>query len=66
MRTHTEDRGAGADRGGRRRGLTDEEFRVLMREARAEARRRFLGHPPSSEADFVLRMQHAEFGAAAH
>ncbi|MFI9004722.1 hypothetical protein [Streptomyces sp. NPDC053541] len=67
MRTHTEDRVAGADRDGRhRRRLTDEEFRVLMREARAEARRRFLGDPPSSEADFVLRTQHAEFGAAAH
>ncbi|MFE2015829.1 hypothetical protein [Streptomyces sp. NPDC059491] len=49
-----------------RNGLSDEEFRTLMREARVEARRRNLGPPPSGEDDFALRTQHAEFGAAAH
>ncbi|MEU4062761.1 hypothetical protein AB0F25_10065 [Streptomyces wedmorensis] len=49
-----------------RRGLSDEEFRTLMQEARAEARRHYLGEPPRGEADFALRTQHAEFGAAAH
>ncbi|SEB95681.1 hypothetical protein [Streptomyces sp. TLI_105] len=48
------------------RGLSDEEFRSLMKEAHAEARRRFLGRPPPAEPDFALRTQHAEFGAAAH
>ncbi|WP_306328761.1 hypothetical protein [Streptomyces venezuelae] len=52
--------------GNGRRPLSDDEFRELMREARAEARRRFLGTPPRSEPDFALRTQHAEFGAAAH
>ncbi|AVH93907.1 hypothetical protein GCM10010497_13050 [Streptomyces cinereoruber] len=46
--------------------LTDEEFRTLMREASAEARRLSLGEPPGAEPDFALRTQHAEFGAAAH
>ncbi|MEU9851967.1 hypothetical protein [Streptomyces sp. NPDC047974] len=46
--------------------LTDVEFRALMREARAETRRRSLGDPPTGEADFALRTQHAEFGAGAH
>ncbi|WMX48326.1 hypothetical protein [Streptomyces roseicoloratus] len=49
-----------------RHGLTDEEFVVLMREARAEARRCRVGRPPADETDFALRTQHAEFGAAAH
>ncbi len=49
-----------------RHELTDDEFHTLMREARAEARRLFLGRPPRGEADFALRTQHAEFGAAAH
>ncbi|MFE5735135.1 hypothetical protein ACFQ7A_30010 [Streptomyces sp. NPDC056528] len=49
-----------------RRRLTDEEFRALMREASAEARRLSLGGPPGAEPDFALRTQHAEFGAAAH
>ena len=49
-----------------RRGLSDEEFRTLMTEARAEAHRLFLGRPPRDEPDFALRTQHAEFGAAAH
>ncbi|MGA5198087.1 hypothetical protein [Streptomyces exfoliatus] len=49
-----------------RHELTDDEFHSLMREARAEARRLFLGRPPRDEADFALRTQHAEFGAAAH
>ncbi|MFI6416157.1 hypothetical protein ACIBG6_01785 [Streptomyces sp. NPDC050842] len=47
-------------------GLSDEQFRTLMAEARAEARRLFLGTPPREEPDFALRTQHAEFGAAAH
>ncbi|MEX0168308.1 hypothetical protein [Streptomyces sp. LMG1-1-1.1] len=51
---------------GERRALSDEQFLRLMREARAEARRGFLGEPPRGEADFALRTQHAEFGAAAH
>ncbi|MFF4173333.1 hypothetical protein [Streptomyces sp. NPDC001744] len=51
---------------GERRRLTDEEFRALMREASAEARRRSLGEPLGEESDFALRAQHAEFGAAAH
>ncbi|MEU5987171.1 hypothetical protein [Streptomyces sp. NPDC047434] len=46
--------------------LTDEEFRALLSEARAEARRRSLGSPPGGETDYSLRTQHAEFGAAAH
>ncbi|MFC7923262.1 hypothetical protein [Streptomyces cinereoruber] len=50
----------------RRSRLTDEEFRTLMREASAEARRLSLGEPPGTEPDFALRTQHAEFGAAAH
>ncbi|MFC7797313.1 hypothetical protein [Streptomyces cinereoruber] len=50
----------------RRSRLTDEEFRTLMREASAEARRLSLGEPPGAEPDFALRTQHAEFGAAAH
>ncbi|MGW6393255.1 hypothetical protein ACWFR1_22705 [Streptomyces sp. NPDC055103] len=49
-----------------RRGLSDEEFRTLMAEARSEARRRFLGRPPREEPAFALLTQHAEFGAAAH
>ncbi|MFJ7069605.1 hypothetical protein [Streptomyces sp. NPDC101115] len=49
-----------------RRRLTDEEFVMLMREARAEARRCSVGRPPAEETDFALRTQHAEFGAAAH
>ncbi|MFJ5708456.1 MULTISPECIES: hypothetical protein [unclassified Streptomyces] len=49
-----------------RPGLTDEEFRTLMREARSLARRHVLGRPPPDENDFALRAQHAEFGAAAH
>ncbi|WP_282692546.1 hypothetical protein [Streptomyces sp. CC208A] len=61
LRPGATDTGAGC-----RRRLTDEEFRTLMREARSEARRRFLGRPPPDEADFALRTQHAEFGAAAH
>ncbi|MFI8962554.1 hypothetical protein ACIGO8_10590 [Streptomyces sp. NPDC053493] len=65
MRRHAD--GSGTRRtGGRRHRLTDEEFTALMREARAEARRRFLGRPPSDEPDFALRTQHAEFGQAAH
>ncbi|MFD0368151.1 hypothetical protein [Streptomyces sp. NPDC059071] len=52
--------------GRRRRRLSDEEFVLLMREARAEARRFSVGRPPGEEADFALRTQHAEFGAAAH
>lgn len=51
---------------GERRRLTDEEFRTLMREASAEARRLSFGAPPGAEPDFALRTQHAEFGAAAH
>ncbi|MFJ4341457.1 hypothetical protein [Streptomyces sp. NPDC088915] len=49
-----------------RNRLTDEEFRALMQEASAEARRLSLGDPPGAESDFALRTQHAEFGAAAH
>ncbi|KOX37466.1 MULTISPECIES: hypothetical protein [unclassified Streptomyces] len=49
-----------------RHRLTDEEFHALMREASAEARRLSLGEPLGAEADFALRTQHAEFGAAAH
>ncbi|WP_329286295.1 hypothetical protein [Streptomyces sp. NBC_00691] len=49
-----------------RRTLTDAEFLTLMREARAEARRRSFGEPPVAETDFALRSRHAEFGAAAH
>ncbi|MFB7426570.1 MULTISPECIES: hypothetical protein [Streptomyces] len=65
MNGHT--RGRSADTGaGCRRRLTDEEFRVLIREARAEARRGFLGRPPPVETDFSFRTQHAEFGAPAH
>ncbi|MEU3607733.1 hypothetical protein AB0E83_20145 [Streptomyces sp. NPDC035033] len=64
MRGHLQ-RGTDDPGAGRRRGLTDEEFRTLMREARSEARRLFLGRPPD-ENDFALRTQHAEFGAAAH
>ncbi|MFI8825540.1 hypothetical protein [Streptomyces sp. NPDC053431] len=51
-------------RGGR--PLTDDQFRTLMQEARAEARRQFIGAPPVDEPDFALRTQHVEFGAAAH
>ncbi|MEU3399849.1 hypothetical protein [Streptomyces filamentosus] len=59
--------GRTADRStGCRHALSDEEFRVLMREARSEARRGFLSGPPPGETDFSLRTQHAEFGAAAH
>ncbi|MFF7442021.1 hypothetical protein [Streptomyces sp. NPDC008122] len=50
----------------RERGLSDEEFRWLMTEARAEARRHFVGRPPRAEPELALRTQHAEFGAAAH
>ncbi|MGW4163776.1 hypothetical protein [Streptomyces sp. NPDC004788] len=66
MRTHTKKRRAGHRAGRVRHRLTDDEFRALMREASAETRRRFLGNPPAGEADFALRTQHAEFGAAAH
>ncbi|MER5737214.1 MULTISPECIES: hypothetical protein [unclassified Streptomyces] len=65
MRGRTGGRAADPGTGCRRR-LTDAEFRVLIREARAEARRGFLGRPPPGETDFSLRTQHAEFGAAAH
>jgi len=65
MGSHREDPGSHRGRWLRHR-LSDEEFRTLMTEARAEARRRFLGHPPPDEPDFALRTQHAEFGAAAH
>ncbi|AJF68395.1 hypothetical protein [Streptomyces vietnamensis] len=61
MRGHADDR-----RKVRGRGLDDEEFRSLMREAHAEARRRFIGRPPRTEPELALRTQHAEFGAAAH
>lgn len=47
-------------------GRSDEQFRTLMAEAHAEARRLFLGTPPREEPDFALRTRHAEFGAAAH
>lgn len=66
MRTHTKKRRTDDGEGRVRHRLTDDEFRVLMREARAETRRRFLGKPPADETDFALRTQHAEFGAAAH
>ncbi|MFC9730035.1 hypothetical protein ACH4MA_24275 [Streptomyces roseolus] len=66
MRTHAENRGPGDGRRPHRPGLTDVEFRALMREARAEARRRSLGGPPTAEAGFAPRTQHAEFGAGAH
>ncbi|MFE7515158.1 hypothetical protein ACFU8I_28590 [Streptomyces sp. NPDC057540] len=46
--------------------LTDTEFRALMEEAQAEARRSSLGRPLRAESAFALRTQHAEFGAAAH
>ncbi|MFH8576923.1 hypothetical protein [Streptomyces zaomyceticus] len=49
-----------------RRTLKDAEVLALLHEARAEARRRFLGEPPTVETDFALRSRHAEFGAAAH
>ncbi|MCZ0978549.1 hypothetical protein O1L60_03050 [Streptomyces diastatochromogenes] len=49
-----------------RHGLTDTEFRSLMEEARAEARRCFLARPLRREPELALRTQHAEFGAAAH
>ncbi|MFF9473619.1 hypothetical protein ACF1E9_13495 [Streptomyces roseolus] len=65
MRTHAENRGPGDGRP-HRPALTEGGFRALMREARAEARRGSLGGPPSAEADFALRTQHAEFGAGAH
>lgn len=65
MRTHTEDRRPTGGRPHRPR-LTDVEFQALMREARAETRRRSFGSPPAAEADFALRTQHAEFGAGAH
>lgn len=65
MNGHT--RGRSADTGaGCRRRPTDEEFRVLIQEARTEARRGFLGRPPPGETDFSFRTQHAEFGAPAH
>ncbi|MFG3042210.1 hypothetical protein ACGFYZ_35465 [Streptomyces sp. NPDC048330] len=48
------------------RELADMEFRALMEEAQAEARRVSLGRPPEAESAFALRAQHAEFGAAAH
>ncbi len=65
MRTHAENRG---HTDGRRQGprMTDVAFQALMREAHAEARRRSLGNPPTGEAAFALRTQHAEFGAGAH
>ncbi|MFE5793138.1 hypothetical protein ACFQ8C_11255 [Streptomyces sp. NPDC056503] len=65
MRGHTGERTADGETGCRHR-LTDEEFRTLIREARAETRRGFLGRPPPGETDFSLRTQHAEFGASAH
>ncbi|MFF2774362.1 hypothetical protein ACFVU3_05590 [Streptomyces sp. NPDC058052] len=65
MREHLRN-GAADPRTGCRSGLTDEEFRTLMREARSLARRGFLGRPPPDENDLVFRAQHAEFGAAAH
>ncbi|MFF4189377.1 hypothetical protein ACFYZ9_39975 [Streptomyces sp. NPDC001691] len=49
--------------------MTDEEFRVLLAEAREEAHRTVLPPPvrePGDEAEFALRAQHAEFGASAH
>ncbi|MGW8764433.1 hypothetical protein ACWGN5_18205 [Streptomyces sp. NPDC055815] len=49
-----------------RLALTDDEFKALMSEARAEAQRRSLDAPRTGEPDFALRTQHAEFGAAAH
>ncbi|MET9349993.1 hypothetical protein [Streptomyces termitum] len=65
MRATTEGTPAGS--GGRcEHGLSDEDFRTLLREARSEKRRFFLGRPPPGESDFALRTQHAEFGAAAH
>ncbi|MFF0425366.1 hypothetical protein ACFYUJ_13230 [Streptomyces sp. NPDC004520] len=47
-------------------GLTDTEFRSLVKEMLAEARRCFFGRPPRVESELALRTQHAEFGAAAH
>ncbi|MEV6247341.1 hypothetical protein AB0M38_14205 [Streptomyces sp. NPDC051742] len=66
MSADAEGRTVGQRHARERRELTDDEFHALVREARAEARRLFLGGPPGDETDFALRTQHAEFGAAAH
>ncbi|MFD6936670.1 hypothetical protein ACFWAP_11040 [Streptomyces goshikiensis] len=47
--------------------MTDEEFEVLMAQARAEARRIIFSEPPSDDdAEYAFHTQHAEFGAPAH
>ncbi|GHD81308.1 hypothetical protein ACFRSX_28780 [Streptomyces goshikiensis] len=47
--------------------MTDEEFEVLMAQARAEARRIIFSAPPSDDdAEYAFHPQHAEFGAPAH
>ncbi|WP_309050809.1 hypothetical protein [Streptomyces sp.] len=46
--------------------LTDEEFRTLLEEARAEVRRRSFAAPPPAEPVPAPGTGHVEPGAAAH
>ncbi|MFJ4713138.1 hypothetical protein [Streptomyces sp. NPDC088785] len=47
--------------------MTEEEFRRLMEQARAEARRTTVPRPgPGARELYEARGRHAEFGAGAH
>ncbi|GAA3905399.1 hypothetical protein GCM10022244_14420 [Streptomyces gulbargensis] len=65
MRTRAERKAPDRAPSGRPR-LTDEEFRRLLEEARAEVRRRSFAAPPPAEPAPVPGTGHVEPGAAAH